>query len=25
MNHLTWWTPYVELFSITGHHRNGNC
>ena len=22
--HLTWWTPWIALFSITGHHRNSN-
>ena len=22
--HLTWWTPWIELFLITGHCRNSN-
>ena len=22
--HPTWLTPYIELFSIIGHHRNSN-
>jgi len=22
--HLTWWTTWLELFSIIGHHRNTN-
>jgi len=22
IRHLNWWTPYIELFSVTGHHRS---
>jgi hypothetical protein len=22
--HITWWTPYIELFSNTGDHRSNN-
>jgi len=22
--HLTWWTPYIELFSVTGYHKTVN-
>ena len=22
--HLTWWNPYIELFSVNAHHRNWN-
>ena len=22
--HLTWWTAYIELFSVIGQHRNSN-
>lgn len=21
VRHLNWWTPYIELFSVTGHNR----
>jgi hypothetical protein len=22
--HLTWWTPYIKLFTVTGYHTNIN-